>query len=330
MRWSIVLLVAVGIVAALSAALLVGALRADAWRSNTARLGLNPDVTVVVASRAVPPNTILDASSLTTRTLKKDQLPENALTDPLQAVGKLITTPLVEGQAVTTEAIAPEGTGLQLAAHLPPGKRAVGIAVTDHAGLYGILYPGCMVDVIVSVRASRNEETDESISATLLENVQVLAVERHTVVSPQDEDAADKLEADMGPSRSRKVTLMVTPRQAKELQLAGDIGTLSLALRNPNDTENDDRELVSLKAIAGARAAMDARWDAFGKALTTAMQNRNVRVTPAVARGSAPQDRRPAATAEAAEGWSLMVIRGGEVSNEIFPMPEDLSQAADQ
>ncbi len=63
-------------------------------------------------------------------------------------------------------------------------------------------------------------------TVTLLENVQVLAIDRETF----EGISVDKLQAHLS------VTLAVTPEQAASLRVVDGRGELSLTLRNPNDT----------------------------------------------------------------------------------------------
>jgi Flp pilus assembly protein CpaB len=97
-----------------------------------------------------------------------------------------------------------------------------------------LLYPGCVVDVLAGFKLTyAYQGKGQAISTTLLHGIQVLAVEKKTIVSKQE----DELEAAKPPTSSRNisVTLMVDPRQAEALQLAMKHGNISLALRNPLD-----------------------------------------------------------------------------------------------
>jgi pilus assembly protein CpaB len=282
MKWAIVGLCLLGSVAAASAALLVNALRAQ----NTVSSGA-PDVTVLIARKALPPMTVIESSVVELKTMSPDKAPPQSISSPVAVVGKVLTKPIQEGEAFTASSFADPGSAQQLAAVIPSGKRAVGISVTNYAGLDGLLYPGSMVDVMVSLKQGDGAEgvRREALSTTLLENIQVLAIEQQTVVSPAK--PAGTLEVGRA-NDSHCVTLLVDSKQAKALQLAMEQGTLSLALRNPLDAANGDRDAVWAQSLTGMPRNPTAP----------------ARITPA----------QPT--------WDVQLIRGGAVETKSFPMPE--------
>jgi len=322
MKWSVVILLVVGVFAALAAAVLVAALRADTLRQ-AAGLGspASAQVTVVVAKRSLAPRTLVTADAVETRTVARSAAPdadENALADASQAVGKVLAMPVPAGQRLTKAMFAGEGTdvqqGVRLASQLTPGTRAVAVTVSDAGGLHGILYPGCAVDVLVAIkRTAAGDEAPQTISTTLLENVPVLAVDQQTVVTPQ---STKKNEGDNGVimrPRDLKVTLRVDVQQAKALQLGQDVGTLSLALRNPEDqARNPETGPVSLRILAGGTAP-GGTWAGAPE------------LVPAALTSGAPEPREKPVAAVAApvrmEQWETTIIRGETVETHLFPMP---------
>ena len=316
MKWSIVILLVVGVIAATAAAVLVAALRTDNLRQ-VAQIGLPQpaDVTVVVARKALPAMTTIDAQSIGIQMVAADKVPPHALTSTLEAVGKVLALPLVEGQALSSDALAPEGTGSQLAAQLPKGMRAMAVTVSDAGGLHGILYPGCAVDVLVAIKRTTADEAPQTISTILLENVPVLAVDQQTVVTPRNDKKQNAEVESAMTSRPRdlKVTLRVDLQQAKALQLGQDVGTLTLALRNPQDKEkNRDVGPVSLRVLAGG---VENKWEP-GLAVVPATLVPVARI---------PANTEPTATAPAVspqyEQWQTVIMHGDSVETRTFPMP---------
>lgn len=236
MKWAVTILIILGLLAALSAAILVGTLRADS--SAAAGRGSSADVKVVLASKALPAMSVVSSSYVTEGTALRNELPQGYLTSTVQAVGKILAVPVVEGQVLTESCFVTEGTGAQLAAAIPPGMRAVSVMLSSRAVSGGLLYPGCVVDVLASFKLpSQDRDRGQAISTTLLHGIQVLAVEDATVVSSKEDD--DKKKGVFGQSRTGNgnvtVALMVDPRQAEALQLAKDYGSISLSMRNPLD-----------------------------------------------------------------------------------------------
>ena len=104
------------------------------------------------------------------------------------------------------------------------------VRVNDVVGVAGFALPGNYVDVMVSAQqdraAANREEENEQISKTVLTNVLVLAVAQ--------EAGGD----DTKPKVVNAVTLELTPEDAEKLDLARNVGTFSLVLRNQIDKAN--------------------------------------------------------------------------------------------
>jgi len=240
-RLSVVILAILGLAAALGAALLTVTMQAEPLRE--ARQIIAPEAQILVAAEDLPAMTVLTAEACRQRTVQGKQAPQGSLSDPAQAVGKLLTMPVVEGQALTTNLFAHEGTGLHLAGMLEPGMRAVTIALSDYSGLEGLLYPGCRVDVMGTFQITGANKVGSAVSTALLENVQVLAVGRQAV------GASEELSAEASTRSYNKkilVTLMVDANQAEALQLGMEHGQISLAMRNPRDEEKGDQDATLL------------------------------------------------------------------------------------
>jgi len=118
-----------------------------------------------------------------------------------------------------------------LSSLVAPGKRAVTVrateAGTDAAG-NGMVRPGDYVDVLVTLEGDHGA----SAAVVLLQRVLVLAVGSET--QPQAfVDAAD----DRSAARERQLTLSLKVEEAQLLALARARGTLSVALRGPDDSK---------------------------------------------------------------------------------------------
>jgi pilus assembly protein CpaB len=332
MKFAVAGLLCLGVLAAGSAAFLV----------STLRLSLAPmamgggeasDVEVLVAVSAVPAMSVVDARQVTTRRMPMAKAPRGYISNPVEVVGKVLAIPMVEGQAFTGNCFA-QGAGSQLAAALPKGKRAVGISVTDYAGLDGLLYPGSVVDVMFSIKRDAmapRAAAHGPITATLLQGVEVLAIERQTVVSP-GEKMIDSGDSVLRPNNNmRKVTLLVDTRQAKILQLAMEQGTLSLALRNPLDGSSSETEKVSLSDLTGISDADEgprppSPFQQMILGLLMGMKQKAQAKAAEPAPPPAPTTRpvdpfATAATPLPSPQWEVTVIRGEKEETRIFPKP---------
>ena len=312
MKVAVICLVIFGLLAAVCAAVLVATLsRPTGPTVQVAKA--EQDVDVLVASRELQPMSVVDGASVTVKKVPKSQVPANALLNPVQVVGKVLTDRMIADQPFTRACFAREGTGVYLATAVPPGKRAVSITLTDWSGMAGLLYPGSVVDVLVSFKTlgvdSRRAET-ELLSTTLLQGLQVLAIGSQSIADDEYKDKQPGALASRGQVNSRMVTLLVDPKQAEILQLAMQAGAISLAMRNPLDAEQETRRLTRAREIspnASSSSVLTASDpDPFGDAPTT-----QVAATP------------PAPAAPPANEWETTIIRGKESSTRTFTLPSE-------
>ena len=278
-QWVVASLVVLGLLAAVSAAILVAAMHFGA-RAPGPAAGPAEQAAFVVAARPLPAMAIVDTSCVTIKTAPRDQVPKDALPSPDSVFGKVLIAPLVEGQAFTSSCFAAEGTGPQLAGKLPNGMRAVMVPLPEHSSLEGLLYPGSIVDVLASLRRTtpsgaqtasltgmdigkmdvNNMDVNkmnfkiqtgiERFSTTFLPGVEVLAVDYQTVFS--EEPNASPATGTTA-RRLHLVTLMLNQEQAKALQQAMEQGTVSLVLRNPEDRDPENRRAVGVLDVSVIR-----------------------------------------------------------------------------
>jgi len=254
MKVAIVGLCFLGVIAAVCAALLVKGLRPPVivvQNAPSTQPGATaaPQVTVLCAAQDLLPMTVVEGGMVGSQSIPPGEAPKGYLSNTTDVVGKVVKTPMTAGQPYTATCFYEESGSRLLASVIPAGKRAVAISVTDYAGLDGLIYPGSLVDVMASFEPGGTVGGHhDATTVTLLEKVQVLAFEQHTVVSP------DKSITDMdGVPRGgmRRVTLLVDTRQSKTLELGMKLGSLSLALRNPLDSTAADKEPITLGSMMG-------------------------------------------------------------------------------
>ena len=284
MKWSVIGLMLFGVVAALSATVLVASLRADNTATQVAAREPEeipvPEVDILVAATDMPAMARVDANSLIKKTVLEEFAKPGYFSDVSQIAGRVLQLPVVTGQVLTPECFAKEGS---LAPYLPKGMRAVSVSLANHAAMVGILRPGSVVDVLVSLKTE-----GEAMSVTILESVQVLAIAADTVVSSEDDGAGDRSSRGM-------VTLMLTSRQAQMLQLATLHGNLLLAMRSPADDSAADRVGVRLGELLPEFLAHSEPEDE-------------------------PVEEPQVATEQKPVRWEVVVLRGGAKETQMVPM----------
>ena len=141
--------------------------------------------------------------------------------------GRTILASVQAGEPLLNTKLADRDAGRGLAALVPEGMRAVTIQTSRVASnVAGFVLPGNRVDVLLTLRGGNHDATGGGSSTTLLQAVEILAVDQRL-------DAPTENRVD--PKLLRSVTLLVTPDQAGLLDLGQNMGTLSLSLRNPED-----------------------------------------------------------------------------------------------
>jgi len=237
MKWGIIVLVILGLAAAVSAAILMGALSTGSSVSGDTQ---PTDIEVAMAKVSLPAATVITHELITTELVSRDELPEGSGLSVIQIVGRVLAVPVVEGQLFTKPCFVTEGIGALLASSIPHGMRAFSVSVSSKSLPDSILlYPGAVVDVLVYYRLSGSNSVGESLSQTMLIGMKVLAVSGDSVMSKPAEEGGTKKRST---SRGRLVTLLVSTKQAEALMLAAEGGSLTMSLRNPLDRELVDEE----------------------------------------------------------------------------------------
>jgi len=320
MKWSVAVLVTLGLVAGLSAAIMVKVLRLNGSGA------LPGETEVVLASKDMPAMSVLESSNLTLKKVPKAKLPAGYISDAVQAVGKILVVPVVEGQMLTDSCFVKEGSSAQVAALLPSGMRAVAVSLSSTSISGGLLYPGCVVDVLASFRLSSSER-GQALSTTLLRGINVLAVHGTSVVSKETEEETKT--SSRQNQRSLTVTLMVDSKQAEALQLASEHGQISLALRNPLDTAPIDTEAMVLSQgrLAQLGSAMASVIPGNGGQASAGEAQIADRVSASTQEnahgGNASGKQEPGNKDDAGKlSWPVTVIRGAQIQQQDLDMPD--------
>ena len=168
-----------------------------------------------------------------------------------------------------------------LSANLPDDMRAVSFPVNATTQVSGFVRPADVVDVMLT-----RGEGDDRVVEVIMESVPVLAVDQVASESATE------------PGVGGNVTVMVDQFDAQKITLARQLGQLSLALRNVENTEPGPGIAVSARDIgSGYRAP--------------------VRTAYVEAAPSAPAPRAPAAAPAPARprGPSMTVVRGTDTAD---------------
>ncbi len=124
---------------------------------------------------------------------------------------------------------------------IPEGMRAISLKSDDVIGVAGFLLPGTYVDVLVTYHTAA---TSEPITATILQDVQVLAAGQK--FQPDPEGKAVSVDV---------VTLLVKPEDAERVVLASSQGMVHFVLRNGTDKTSAKETAIQLSQLDGGAPA---------------------------------------------------------------------------
>jgi pilus assembly protein CpaB len=199
--------------------------------------------TVVVARVPIGARETITADMLDRKQVPLSAVVTGAVENLEDAVGKVTLYPIALNQQISASAIADAGSAGtidSLSFTIPPGKRAMSIAVDQVVSAGGLILPGDFVDIIgvFSVQTAGKEAKDAFFSRVVLENVQVLAVDQRLVKAApvaQDENGLPVVPQGEENAKATTMTLLVDPRDAEWLFLADLNGKLRAVVRSYGD-----------------------------------------------------------------------------------------------
>lgn len=285
-----IIMLALSVLAGLAAVLL-----AARWMGQQAVAG---QTRVVVATHDLMLGQALTPHMLQEVSWPVSAQPEGAFTDAKQLEGRVVRSSIFKGEPILLPKLAPEGTKAGLDSVIKEGRRAITVKVNEVVGVAGFLAPGSYVDLLVNIREDGAEQKEQTLSRIVLERIMVLAVAQEA--NRGDEGKARVVNA---------VTLEVTPEEAEKIDLARNIGTLSLMLRNQVDSKDN--------LTAGAR-----RQDLFARGMPVPAPVQVAAASPAPAKAAAPRKTtpkpKPQPQSEETAGVRIEVIRGVQKSMSEF------------
>lgn len=272
--------------------------------------------TVIVAATDIAPRTLIQSNMLTTKEIPVEFVPDDAITDVKDIVGKPAKFQIMRDDIVTDRKVLMDIKMAGFTGTIPPDCRAISIGINDITGISGFAKPGDYVDVLV-VSGSGNDS--RITSNIILQNILLLAInktpmysQRNVVVNTPANDDGDKnnnsnnnsnVQGNSQPAPSNTAssgvataTLAVSPRDAMELIAAAQSGTVYLVLRpyKPRDTFTTNTE--------------------YSKVTNKGATPQGGQPMPAG--GSQPVSNGAAAPAPAQSYGSVEVIRGTKVTRE--------------
>lgn len=213
---------------------------------------------ILVAATALPGGTLLRAKDVAWKHIlggaQSGQIsrPANAAGNPnleldqqarAEVYGAALRSSVMADEPIDRGAFVKPGDRDFLQVVLSPQARAIAIPVATGGASTGILYPGDRVDVILT-QTFKNDPplTRRSVGETVVQNLRVLAIDP---LETRPNGAANGF--------GRTVTLEVMPDQAEKVNVATELGKLSLTLRSVSASSEPASSPVSLATNAGIK-----------------------------------------------------------------------------
>jgi pilus assembly protein CpaB len=203
--------------------------------------------TMVVAGVPLSFGAVLSADNLTEIPWTAGSLPEGAFVtkrDVLKDGKRMALSAISRNEPILRDKITGPNQLATLSTILEPGKRAVTVRVDDVRGVAGFIQPGDRVDVAL-IRTEAETKTKEGYSDIILQSAKVLAIDQLTG------ERTDKA------TIAKAVTLEVNEEDAQKILLAGNIGRLSLILRQPDEAKSDTVRRVTERDLTTTASAVE-------------------------------------------------------------------------
>ncbi|MCE5308820.1 MAG: Flp pilus assembly protein CpaB [Acidobacteriales bacterium] len=196
---------------------------------------------VVVAARPLPMGVAIKPADVKISKMSADQFPKGAFSRVEEVIDRPVVGNILLDEPVMDGRLGARGAGAGLAPIIPVGMRAVSVRVNEVVGVAGYVLPGMRVDVLVT---GRPPKSDDTVTVTVLQNILVLSAGQTIQPEPKGEAITAPV-----------VTLLVTPEQAETLTLAGTEGRIQLVLRNGSDQLSPQTKGRAIAELYGGRRA---------------------------------------------------------------------------
>lgn len=221
----------------------------DAQPSASAPLPEESRVLAVVAVRTLAPYRAITREDVSLVPISIE--PVQYYSDIAEVIGRSPVRTIATGVPVTEEAF---GRRSALAEAIPPGTRAMSLAVSDVIAVGGFVQPGDFVDVLLYLRTS-GAQVEQSQARLLIGNVRVLAYHERLI---NGDDAPAESSNGAGGRREPTAVVAIPQAQTTRVMLGASLGELRLALRAPvraGESDADtpaaaDTDVITLAELA--------------------------------------------------------------------------------
>jgi pilus assembly protein CpaB len=219
-----------------------------------------------------------------------------AITDAAQYEDRALKVRAYPGDVVLQAKLGEKGE-YGASTTIPKGMRVATIPVNMTAVHSGMVRPGDRIDVLCTYTMKVKNAPETSRTKTILEYIEVFAVDRNR--EGEGGDAAKGAKAE-------NLSVLVTPEQATILSLANSKGKLQMSLRNSEDKEEARVATVDDKVFDDLQTSQ-------GTDREEPEPQKTVEVKPVV------QEVKPVEPTE--ESWNITIFEGDKKRVETIKRP---------
>ena len=195
------------------------------------------DINIVTAKTSIPERTLIKEEMLSIKTVPSNKVPNGALMNTADLVGKPARVPIQPGEVITAQKVYLSILDMGLSGRIPPDCRAITVGISDVTGVAGFAQPGDYVDVML---VSSQVENNKVVSEMILQNVLLLAINKqvetqsNTTVQNNAKGQNQNQKVTIQPKVTTNpalATLALVPEDALKLAAKSQLGQIYLTLR---------------------------------------------------------------------------------------------------
>ena len=182
-------------------------------------------VPVLVAKQEIGAGVKLDPTQVAFEEWPRENVPLGAVTEIAQYEDRACKVRSYPGDVILQAKLGEKGE-YGASTTIPKGMRVATVSVNMTSVNSGMIRPGDRVDVLCTYTYKRPGTSEASRTKTVLEYIEVFAIDRNREGEGNDSNKGAKAE---------NLSVLVTPEQAHILMLAASKGKLQMSLRNSED-----------------------------------------------------------------------------------------------
>lgn len=210
---------------------------------------------VLVARVDIPERTVIKEEMVEPMDVPRKFMEQDAFEVKTPADIKMISNLVTKiripkGNQVTQSGLISLSPEAGLSVKIPPGYRGTILPIEPE--LKALIKPGDRVDVLVTFDALMADNRKEKVTATILQNVLVIAVGTNMgqgLSAKQFKDIGSKDEKAAAFSEKSMISLALNPNEAQYLALAMKTGDTAVVMRGLGDVEMHPMEMASFRKL---------------------------------------------------------------------------------